>query len=98
MSDPLKARHSPDEGFGRQPKPLPSWLLPVLALLVAAGAVAFFFLIAGAGEARAWQIFLVNFLFWSGIAIAGAALAAIFQVTKARWAKPVKRVAVACAC
>ena len=97
MSDPLTARRSPVGGFGRPPKPLPRWLLPLLALLVAAGAVAFFVLLAGAGEARAWQIFLVNFLLWSGMAMAGVALAAIFQVTKARWATPVKRVGVACA-
>ena len=96
MSDPLKTRRSPEEGFGSQPKPLPRWLLPLLGLLLAAGVVAFIALLARDGEARAWRIFLVNFLFWSGIAMAGVALAAIFQVSKARWVQQVKPVAVAC--
>ena len=80
----------------RTSKPLPRWLQPVLGLLVALGVVAFFASVAGAGQARAWQIFLVNFLIWSGLAMAGVALAAMFQVTKARWAGPIKRVGVAC--
>lgn len=33
-----------------------------------------------------WKIFLVNFLFWSGISISGVVFSAIFQLTKARWA------------
>jgi len=35
---------------------------------------------------HAWKIFLVNFLFWSGISISGVVFSAIFQLTKARWA------------
>jgi len=42
---------------------------------------------------RAWSVLLVNFLFWSGLGHAGVALSAIFQVTSARWARPLKRVA-----
>jgi len=35
---------------------------------------------------QTWKIFLVNFLFWSGISISGVVFSAIFQLTKARWA------------
>ena len=69
----------------------------MLSLLTAAGAAAFLVLLTKVNPARAWQIFLVNFLFWSGLAVAGVVLAAIFQVTHARWARPVKRLAEACA-
>ena len=42
---------------------------------------------------RAWSVLLVNFLFWSGLGHAGVAFSAIFYVTSARWARPLKRVA-----
>ena len=42
---------------------------------------------------RAWSVLLVNFLFWSGLGHAGVAFSAIFHVTSARWARPLKRVA-----
>ena len=35
---------------------------------------------------QTWKIFLVNFLFWSGISISGVVFSAIFQLTKAHWA------------
>ena len=42
---------------------------------------------------RAWSVLLVNFLFWSGLGHAGVAFSAIFQITSARWARPLKRIA-----
>ena len=42
---------------------------------------------------RAWGIYLVNLLFWSSLAITGPALAAMMQMTEARWSPSVKRVA-----
>src|SRR4030095_11223896 len=42
---------------------------------------------------RAWTALLVNFLFWSGLGHAGVAFSAIFCLTSARWARPLKRVA-----
>ncbi len=86
-----------EEAAWPKPRPLGKGILPLLALLAAAGAIAFFLLLTGGNPVRAWQIFLVNFLFWSGVAVAGVVLAAIFQVTNARWARPVKRLAEACA-
>ncbi|MCZ6750381.1 MAG: hypothetical protein O7E51_00965 [Acidobacteria bacterium] len=86
-----------EEAAWPKPRPLRRGILPLLALLTAAGAVAFLLLLNGANPVRAWQIFLVNFLFWSGVAVAGVVLAAIFQVTNARWARPLKRLAEACA-
>ncbi len=42
---------------------------------------------------RTWQIFLVNTLFWGGIAQAGVMLSVIWQITDAKWGRPYKRVA-----
>ncbi|MBI1987329.1 MAG: hypothetical protein HYS70_03140 [Nitrospinae bacterium] len=71
----------------RPPRPL------VLALwtLVVTGGVVFVMGIQGPEALRAWEAFLINFLFWSGIAQSGIVLAAILQVTDARWGRPIKR-------
>jgi hypothetical protein len=48
---------------------------------------------------QTWKIFLVNFLFWSGISISGVVFSAIFQLTKAQWAADrVRTVAESFAC
>jgi Ni/Fe-hydrogenase subunit HybB-like protein len=64
--------------------------LMVLALV---GAVAF---VMGAlsGDARqAWAIYLVNLVFWSGLAVTGPAIAGMMQLTEARWSPGVRRIA-----
>ncbi|MFQ5776751.1 MAG: molybdopterin oxidoreductase [Terriglobia bacterium] len=73
--------------------PLPPRLLGLLVILLAAGALAFAYGLARSDSLRAWQIFLVNFLFWSGMAQAGVVFAAILHLTGARWAGPIKRLA-----
>jgi Ni/Fe-hydrogenase subunit HybB-like protein len=42
---------------------------------------------------RAWQVYLVNFLFWSGLAQGAVVLAAIYHVVKAGWGPPIRRLA-----
>src|SRR5438132_7456470 len=62
-------------------------------LVTAAGAVAF---LTGArsDDARAvWSIYLVNLVFWSGLAVTGPAIAAMMQLTEARWSPSVRRIA-----
>ena len=76
---------------------VPRWLPPLLWTLLVAGILAFLALAAGADKTRAWKIFLVNFIFWSGTATGGVALGAIFQVAKARWPVVPKKMAAACA-
>jgi len=59
-------------------------------MFVGAGVVAFLLGI-GADAARAWSIYLVNFVFWSGLAVTGPAIAAMMQLTEARWSPSVRR-------
>ena len=47
----------------------------------------------GAQQQRMWQIYLVNFLFWVGIAQAGVIFSAILEVTNARWGQQMRQVA-----
>ena len=65
----------------------------LLGVVGVSGAVAFVYGI-GLGDAlRAWQILLVNFLFFGGLAQAGVVLSAILHLTSANWARPLKRTA-----
>src|SRR5947208_13348865 len=59
----------------------------VLALL---GAAAF---LTASDWPRAWSIYLVNLVFWSGLAVTGPAIAAMMQLTEARWSPSVRRIA-----
>jgi hypothetical protein len=44
-------------------------------------------------SARAWEAFVVNWLFWSGIAVGALVLSALLELTDARWAGDVRLVA-----
>lgn len=74
-------------------RPLPRRATLGLGVLVAAGAAAFVQGISGAQPIRAWLAYLVNFLFWSGIAQAGLVFASIQELTGARWGQPIRRIA-----
>lgn len=76
-----------------KPRRWPAGALWLAGLLFVLGAATFFQTISGPKPLRAWQIFLVNFLFWSGISQAGAVFLAILHVTGATWAQPLKRIA-----
>lgn len=74
------------------PLPIPAGLIWASLGLLGVGGVAF---LAGllVDAARAWQIYLVNFLFWSGLAQGGVVFAAVYHVVGARWGPPIRRLA-----
>ena len=49
------------------------------------------------GVLRTWQAFLINTVFWAGIAHAGIFFSVIWQLTDAKWGRPFKRLAESCA-
>lgn len=63
----------------------------VLAALALAGAGAFLHGLLLGDALRAWQALLVNTLFFWGLALAGVVLAALLQLTQARWSRPLTR-------
>jgi hypothetical protein len=65
----------------------------ILLALVVVGAAAFIYGLMQPEPGQAWAIYLVNLLFWSSFAIVGPALAAMMQLTEARWSPSIKRVA-----
>jgi hypothetical protein len=66
----------------------------VLGVLIALGAVSFLAALMGGSASHAWGVFLVNVLFWSGLSAAGPAIAGIFELTEARWAGRLRRIAI----
>ena len=82
-----------EEVLTRLERPLPPLLRPVLALLALVGIAAFIVMATGTGAARAWRIYHVNWLFWSGLSQAGVVFAASQIVTEARWSHPIRRMA-----
>lgn len=70
--------------------PIPPGVIWASIGLLAVGGAAF---LAGlrVDATRAWQIYLVNFLFWGGLAQGGVVFAAIYHVVEARWGPPIRR-------
>ena len=68
------------------------WRL-LLWLLVALGALMFVIGLATGDAERTWQAFLINTMFWGGMAFAGVIFSVIWQITDARWGRPFKRIA-----
>ena len=63
------------------------------SLVAAIGAVVFLVGASSSDAPQVWSIYLVNLVFWSGIAVSGPAIAAMMQVTEARWSPSVRRIA-----
>ena len=69
-------------------------MIPALCvILMAAGGAAFLSGIAGPYPQAAWQAYMVNFLFWTGLAFGAILFVAIMNMTHARWSRPIKRLA-----
>jgi len=70
------------------------WLSRIMwFLLVAAVAVFVLALFTGYSPALLWGTYYVNFCFWTGLACGSVIVSAVFEIVKARWAPPVRRIA-----
>lgn len=82
-----------EETFQKMPRYIPRVALVILFGLLTLGVVAFLIGISGEEPLRAWQIYLVNFVFWTGLAQAGVVFAAIYHLSRAQWGHVIRRVA-----
>ncbi|MBI4496244.1 MAG: hypothetical protein HY697_04830 [Deltaproteobacteria bacterium] len=73
--------------------PIPRGWLALFGLLAAAGALTFWFGISGTQAGRAWQAFLFNYLFWTGLSFGSVLFVAILNMAEAFWGRPLKRLA-----
>jgi hypothetical protein len=60
-------------------------------LLAIGGVVCFVVGVLGKDPLRAWQAYLVNFLFWTGLSFGAVLFVAVLNITGARWGRPLKR-------
>jgi hypothetical protein len=65
--------------------------LRVCQLLLAMGTAAFVIALVLGHTTRAWQAYLLNFVFWTGIAQSGVVFAAAYQVSKGKWSDAFRR-------
>jgi len=93
----VSGRSLRDDVLARLARPLPPLVVPALGFLAAVGIVAFLAMTFGAGSTRAWRIYHVNWLFWSGLSQAGVIFAATQVIVGARWSHPIRRMAEASA-
>ena len=75
-----------------------AWLA-LLVLLVGAGLVAYNdqlrrgLAVTGMGDTVIWGLYISNFVFFSGLSMAGTFISAILRITGAEWRRPLTRVA-----
>ncbi len=65
----------------------------IFALLAVLGGVSFIMGIMSESPERAWQVYLVNFLYFTGLAQGMVVFAVILQMANARWGRVLKRLA-----
>jgi hypothetical protein len=68
------------------------WLF-LSGVLFLIGAVSFVVGVFGSQAQRVWQAYLVNFVFWFGLAAGSILFVAVLNLTHARWGRPLKRLA-----
>jgi Ni/Fe-hydrogenase subunit HybB-like protein len=69
------------------------WLIGLFFLMLAVGILAFILGISGVQAERAWQAYLINYLFWSGLCFGTLLISPVLVMTSAKWGRPVKRLA-----
>jgi Ni/Fe-hydrogenase subunit HybB-like protein len=86
-----------DETFDRMintgPRDGQRWLFILLSLLALAGAAAFIEGVSGEQAKRAWQAYLVNYVFWTGLCFGSLLFSSVLVMTSARWGRSLKRLA-----
>ncbi len=80
-----------EEILSKRPE-LPKLFLLVLFVLVGVGIFTFVSRAVGPDGKEAWQIYLVNFIFWTGVAFGGIAFSCALRLTQGRWGRPILRI------
>jgi hypothetical protein len=90
----MKSIHEPFPDFlDRIVRADPRILILAFLSMVLMGGASFWFGITGENAQRSWQAFLINFLFWTGLAYGAVLFSAALNMTNAQWARPMKRLA-----
>lgn len=71
---------------------VPSSAIYVFLIIGVIGFATFGIQAFGSDPKAAWEAFLVNFIFWTGVSQGGIIFSCIMRITDARWARPLLRV------
>jgi hypothetical protein len=89
----LNEEQSRAEIFARTAFTAPAWLIPLLAGLAVVGFGYFAFRLASSADAHPWRIYLQNLMLFMGIAQGAVMYTVAMNIAKARWGRPVRRLA-----
>jgi len=64
----------------------------VIYIFIIIGVLVFFSGILGFSSQRIWQAYLVNFVFWSGLAQGGVVFSAAYRITNGKWGETMRRI------
>ncbi|MCX5909060.1 MAG: hypothetical protein NTY64_18280 [Deltaproteobacteria bacterium] len=73
--------------------PIPPLWTVIFALLALVGLIAFFWGVSGTQSQRAWQAYLINYVFWTGLSFGSVLFVAVLNMADAIWGRPLKRLA-----
>jgi len=77
---------------GKITRPLPGWMRPLFLVCAAVGGLVFVLLAASLDPDRAWRIYHLNWLYWTGLSLGLVMFGAATTVAKGRWAVPLRRI------
>lgn len=70
---------------------VPPRVVIIFTILTLIGAASFLSGVLGPNPLRAWQAYLVNFLFWTGLSFGAVLFVAVLNMTASTWGRPIKR-------
>ncbi|MCX5912287.1 MAG: hypothetical protein NTV04_10185 [Deltaproteobacteria bacterium] len=68
------------------------WII-IFSASILAGLLAFLWGVTGPAALRAWQAYLINFVYWTGLSFGAVLFVAVLNMTNAVWGRPLKRLA-----
>ncbi len=71
---------------------IPKWIIILLTAIAVIGFGTFAINATGENASAVWQIFLVNFLFWTAASQGGIIFSSILRITDARWGRSLLRI------
>jgi Ni/Fe-hydrogenase subunit HybB-like protein len=81
-----------EEILSKKPARISNLLVFALVILFVLGTAAFVYQAVGSNAKEAWQIYLVNFLFWAGIGQGGIIFSCALRITSGKWGRPILRI------
>ena len=89
---PANIGNAPEGSLEKAPG-IPLWLTVLSAVFFVGGAGVFAGSVGGALAHRAWQVYLINFVFFTGLSFGAVLFVSVLNMTNAVWGRSLKRLA-----